>query len=175
MSRFTEAQIYVGTYQKYNEGSIKGKWLQLANYRNISEFYVAARKLHSDEKEPELMFQDYEYIPEGLAGECFLKAEFFTLRDAIEQEKFDEDKIEALAIYVGHGGSGWNDDDLLEEFNEKYHGKFAKEEDFALEFLEGDERIANLGELANYFDYDAYSRDLFLSSYWSKDGHVFSN
>ena len=36
-----EPSIYVGTYEKYNNGSIAGKWLKLNDYEDISAFYKA--------------------------------------------------------------------------------------------------------------------------------------
>ncbi|MNL78164.1 Antirestriction protein (ArdA) [compost metagenome] len=60
-----EARIYVGTYAKYNDGSIAGGWLDLSDYSNKDEFYQACTQLHADEEDPEFMFQDYENIPEG--------------------------------------------------------------------------------------------------------------
>lgn len=60
-----EAQIYVGTYAKYNEGSLFGKWMQLSDYSDLDEFIEACKELHKDEEDPEFMFQDWEEIPEG--------------------------------------------------------------------------------------------------------------
>ena len=57
------SKIYVGTYGKYNAGSIKGEWLDLEDYANKQEFIDACYKLHADEHDPELMFQDWEDIP----------------------------------------------------------------------------------------------------------------
>lgn len=56
MENISEARIYVGTYAKYNEGSIFGKWLDLSDYSDSEEFYEACRELHKDEEDPELMF-----------------------------------------------------------------------------------------------------------------------
>ena len=43
-----EPSIYVGTYEKYNNGSIAGKWLKLNDYEDISAFYKACTELHKD-------------------------------------------------------------------------------------------------------------------------------
>ena len=55
-----EVKIYVGTYAKYNNGSIFGEWLTLGDYSDLEEFYEACRELHKDEEDPEFMFQDFE-------------------------------------------------------------------------------------------------------------------
>lgn len=84
MENISEARIYVGTYAKYNDGSIFGKWLDLSDYSDKEEFYEACRELHKDEHDPELMFQDWEYIPSGLIGESWLSDNIFEIIEAIE-------------------------------------------------------------------------------------------
>ena len=94
MEKLSEARIYVGTYAKYNEGSIFGKWMDLSDYSDIAEFYDTCRKLHGDETDPELMFQDWENIPSALIGESWLAENIFEVIEAIstlcetEQEAF---------------------------------------------------------------------------------------
>ena len=94
MEKLSEARIYVGTYAKYNEGSIFGKWMDLSDYSDIAEFYDTCRKLHGDETDPELMFQDWENIPSALIGESWLVENIFEVIEAIstlcesEQEAF---------------------------------------------------------------------------------------
>lgn len=48
--------LYVGTYHKYNCGSLQGKWLNLNDYSDKKEFIRACYDLHKDEEDPELMF-----------------------------------------------------------------------------------------------------------------------
>ena len=52
--------VYVGTYAKYNGGSVAGDWLDLDDYASYGSFVEACKKLHADEEDPELMFQDWE-------------------------------------------------------------------------------------------------------------------
>jgi hypothetical protein len=40
------ASIYVGTYKKYNERSLFGKWLNLSDYSDYEELLEAIRELH---------------------------------------------------------------------------------------------------------------------------------
>ena len=76
----SEASVYVGTYGKYNNGSLFGAWLDLSDYADKEEFYEACRELHKDEEDAEFMFQDYENIPENLISESWISGNFFTLR-----------------------------------------------------------------------------------------------
>ena len=66
-------KVYVGTFRKYNEGSIEGAWIDLDKFANYEEFIAACRKLHADETDPELMIQDVENDGEdwqaGFTGE----------------------------------------------------------------------------------------------------------
>lgn len=85
--------IYVGTYAKYNDGSIFGKWLSLTDYADKEEFYAACKELHKDEEDPEFMFQDWEYIPEEFIGESWLSENVFKaieVQEAIENMEQSE-------------------------------------------------------------------------------------
>ena len=70
--------IYVGTYGKYNNGSLEGEWVYLDQFNSKDEFLqYCTQKLHANERNAELMFQDYEYIPEGFVGESFISPRFW--------------------------------------------------------------------------------------------------
>ena len=149
----SEAKVYVGTYGKYNNGSLSGAWLDLSDYSDKEEFYEACRELHKDEEDAEYMFQDYENIPEALISESWISENFFSLRDAVE-DLSEEDA-----------------DDLVRDFRDEYQGEYDDEEDFAYEIIE---ECYNLPEFAKtYFDYEKFARDLFMCDYWFDDGFVF--
>ena len=56
MKNLSEARIYVGTYKKYNNGSLAGAWLDLSDYSDKEEFLNACHELHNNESDPEFMF-----------------------------------------------------------------------------------------------------------------------
>lgn len=146
----TEAQVYVGTYAKYNGGSINGKWLHLADYSDKDEFMAACAELHKDESDPEFMFQDYEGIPEGMIGESFIHEDLF------EWLKLDEDDRELLAVYRAE----CNTDGTIDEAREAFEGKYKDEEDWAVEWMDSTGGLEGMPEnLKMYFDYSAYARD----------------
>ena len=60
-------RIYVGTWAKYNAGSLSGEWLALRDYDNYSELCEVMRAIHEDESDPEPMIQDCEDFPEGFS------------------------------------------------------------------------------------------------------------
>ena len=53
--------VYVGTWGKYNGGSIDGEWVDLSDFNTPEEFKeYCYGQLHADEEDAELMFQDVE-------------------------------------------------------------------------------------------------------------------
>ena len=56
--------VYCGTYAKYNNGSLYGMWIDLSTFENYHDFMEFCYRLHANESDPELMFQDYEHYPE---------------------------------------------------------------------------------------------------------------
>lgn len=56
--------VYVGTYGKYNEGSLDGEWVDITEFDSYEDFIDYCRKLHGDENSAELMFQDFAGFPE---------------------------------------------------------------------------------------------------------------
>jgi len=168
-----EAQVYVGTYRKYNEGSIFGEWLQLADYNNISEFYEACASLHHDEDDPEFMFQDYENIPQGLINESWISFKIFDLLDEVQMLSTSEQ--EAFFIWCNNKHADFSKEgitDLVADFENDFIGEYNSEEDFARELVQETHNLSDFAE--QYFDYEAYARDLFIDSYWFDGGYVFS-
>ena len=74
-------KAYVSTYAKYNSGSLKGEWLDLEDYADKGEFIEACRKLHKDEPDPELMFQDWEDVPSAFISEGYIDESFWDYLD----------------------------------------------------------------------------------------------
>lgn len=130
--------IYVGTYKKYNEGSIYGKWIKLSDYSNYDELLEAMRELHQDEQEPEFMFQDYEcsefFIKQKLISECYLSASIYEIAEQIDNSVFDFEVVEAYADCMSYYHK--EIEDLLESLSDSYYGEFNSDEDFAQTTLE---------------------------------------
>ena len=139
----SEARVYVGTYNKYNNGSLFGKWLDLSDYSDKDEFMEACRELHKDDQDLEFMFQDYENIPEALISESWLSEKFF-----------EEDA-----------------DDLISLFEDEYQAEYKDDEDYAYEIVEQCYDLPEFAK--TYFDYSAFARDLFITDYWMDNGFVF--
>jgi antirestriction protein len=146
----TMPKIYVGTYAKYNAGSIAGKWLDLEDYQDADEFNAACRELHKDEADPEFMFQDHEDIPEGMISESFLSADIWDWLD------LDETDRELLSVYREHVDQAGT----FEDAQDAFAGRYDAPEDWAADFLEGTGALESIPEnLRHYFDYVSYARD----------------
>ena len=157
--------VYVGTWHKYNCGSIAGRWFDLTTFDDERDFFAACRALHQDEADPELMFQDYEGFPGNMASECHINWAWV--------ERFrrarDEGCEEAYRLWVDDTG-----ETDFDTFRDAWWGEADSEEAFAVEFASDTGLLADVPEtVALYFDYEAYARDLFLDSFTFIDGHVF--
>ena len=167
----SEARIYVGTYAKYNEGSLRGKWIDLSDCYDQDEFMEVCHELHQDEEEPELMFQDWENIPEAFIDEGHLDSNFFELRD--ELENVDGMNVSAFWIWVENTGKDLTESVyyLMRQFNSAFVGRYVSKEEFAREMVSMEHELSEFAE--RYFDYDKYADELFDEGYWFESGYVF--
>ena len=163
----SKARVYVGTYAKYNAGSIAGKWLDLEDYADHDAFIEACHELHKDEEDPELMFQDYEGFPASYYGESSIKPELW---DWLELD--DDDKV-ILSLYADNIG----EDATIEDAREAFAGTARSLEDWAEQFADDTGLLEKVPEnLRYYFDWEKYARDLEIGGdIWTAehDGDVY--
>jgi antirestriction protein len=149
----TCAAVYVGTYAKYNQGSIEGAWLNLEEYSDKETFLAACHELHGDEEDPELMFQDWENIPEGMISESYIDSEVFAWLD------LDSDERELLPMFclnVDANGS-------MDAAREAYCGTFDSKEDYAEQMFTDCYNVPQ--KLERYIDWSLVARDLEYDGY----------
>lgn len=86
-------RIYVGTWAKYNAGSLSGEWLALRDYDNYSELCEVMRAIHEDESDPEPMIQDCEDFPEGFSvvSGSLSEEEYNDILKACKEEEEEEE------------------------------------------------------------------------------------
>ena len=181
-------KIYVGTYGQYNDGSLFGKWFDLSDYSDCKEFYKDCYEYHRNEFLPELMFQDWEYIPDFLISECSLHEDTFKYFELTDE--MGEERAEAFEIYcssiVSWPSNGNDLEETLQGFEESYQGYYsgsmkdpkpaAGAVEFTYQYIEETGMLINAPDiLVRYFDYEAFARDLFLEGYSDYDGHVFAD
>ena len=162
-----QPSVYVGTYGKYNDGSLCGLWIDLSTFNDFDDFIDFCKAIHADEEEPELMAQDFEGFPRQWYNEGFMSEDDF---DKIIEysELCDKYSREAVDDYMEFH-------DELDDFEEAYCGEWDSEEDFARHIIsECYDLERSMGELANYFDYEAFGRELFMWDYsMGANGNVF--
>lgn len=147
----TTARIYVGTYAKYNNGSIAGAWIELDGM-DADSFAEACAELHKDEADPELMFQDWEGCPEGMVHESSIDAGLWPW---LELSDDDKTTVAAYREHVDQSGT-------IETALGAYEGTYDSPEDWAEQFLEEIGAFAvgvRWSLLRDYFDFEAYARD----------------
>ena len=120
-------RVYCGTYHKYNNGSLKGEWVDLSDYDDLEELYEYFSELHDDEDDPEYMFQDYE-IPEDLSGfelisESYISDNVYEILEAYEDLGYLDDShlLDLHREYCGDTNRGENNiyyfqDSFFDEF-----------------------------------------------------------
>lgn len=167
-----DAKVYVSTYKKYNEGSLNGGWLNFSNYSDKEGFYEACKKLHMDENYPELIFQDYENIPDKLISENHISEKFFDLRNELDNlTDTEKDAFWTWINYIGYNIADNDAQDLIDEFKHSYVGEYEDEEAFAYQLVD---EIYYLPEVVKtYFDYAKFAIDLFINDYYFDNGFVF--
>ncbi|MDR6804540.1 antirestriction protein [Dyadobacter sp. BE34] len=174
-------KIYVGTYSQYNNRSLFGKWFDLTDFADFKEFLQDCYEFHRNELDPELMFQDWENIPDFLISECSLHKEAFTYFEAIGE--MDHETAEAFEIYCKQTNywpsNGYELDDQLDGFRESYRGFFGGSGkdatlEYTYQYIEETGLLSGVpSALEKYFDYEAFAKDLFLDGCSEYEGHVF--
>jgi len=160
-------RVYVGTYKKYNEGSLAGDWIDLDEYSDEDSFYERAREIHSDEDDPEFMFQDWEDIPKGLISESGIDDRLW------EWLELDEDERDAVREYWDEIDSNASIRDIIDNYHGQHKSMVDFAEELAYEIYGG--AFKEYPNLEYYFDFNAFARDLEADYIITKSGYVFSS
>ena len=158
-----------GTYGKYNSGNFNGMWLNVSTFDSYEEFLNFCKAIHADEEDPEIMFQDGENIPDSLCSESMGEEGFNKILKYLEL--CDDYGFSAVYDFLE-----WYTPDDLDNMNDSYVGVYDSEEDFAREIVNDCYDLDKMmGDLAYYFDYEAFARDLFINDYcFGSHGTVFA-
>lgn len=163
-------RIYVGTYGKYNNGSLEGEWLDLEDYSSKEEFLEACQELHG-EGEHEFMFQDWEDVPAAWVGESWISGDAWKF---LELKDYERSPILAICGYDQSIKA-----DQWQDWLDQFHGEWNTLEDYAWHYLKETGAFIANEFLERYFDIEKFTRDLSfdLVTVNSSDGQVlvFSN
>ena len=152
--------LYCGTYGKYNSGNLSGMWVNVSTFDSYEDFVNFCYAIHADERDPELMYQDFENMPDSLYHESMGEKEFNKISEYCEL--CDDYGVSAVDDFLE-----WYSPEDLDNMNDAYAGVYDSKEDFAREIVSDCYDIENImGNLACYFDYEAFARDLFMCDYY---------
>lgn len=152
--------LYCGTYGKYNSGNFSGIWVDVSTFDSYDDFENFCLAIHADEENPEIMCQDGENIPDSLCCESMGEEGFNKIEEYCEL--CDEYSVEAVDDFLE-----WDSTEDLDNMHDAYVGVYDSREDFAREIVSDCYDIENImGNLACYFDYEAFARDLFMGDYY---------
>lgn len=158
-------RVYVGTYAKYNEGNLAGDWVDLEQFNDAEEFQEFIKVLHSDEVDPEFMFQDYEGFPSEFYSESSIDSRVF---EYCQLELGEQIIVDAFLECFGDCAG-----DLFEASQNAYYGNYESDAAFAKELMESTRDVPD--HLKDYIDYDKYARDLMVDFASSNDRYFTSN
>lgn len=161
------AKLYVGTYFKYNNGSLGGEWVDLEDYNDASEFFDYIRELHDDEDDPEFMFQDYDDIPSKLYSESMSEEEVQEIYDFLE---YDESERSIIEEYWNECDNSASASSILEAYYGEGNGEDVAEQLF--------EETGDLDKVPDtircHIDWEGVWRDMTYDGWCSTTNYVFS-
>ena len=180
--------IYVASLSDYNAGILHGTWIDFAQLTGLDDLRAAiaamlatspTAKAEPGQPAEEWAIHDYEgWCGFSLSEYCGLASlwQAYEVLSALCDD-FDGDAaaIEAYAGYMGLTDIHDVDDAFQAGFEDAYVGCFESEREFAEELIDDTGMLADAPDfLLNYFDYEAFARDLFMTDYHMSDsGHVF--
>lgn len=164
-------RIYVACLASYNEGTHHGIWIDLEG-KDADEVNEEIQEMLKDSPSPyaeEYAIHDYE-------SEYYKVEEYSSIKELCTVQELLSEHGPAIIAYADHIGADVEDDSLLSSFEDAFRGEYRTEEEYAEQLVEECYDLEKtMGHLAHYFDYEAFSRDLFLSDCFSietPDGNV---
>jgi antirestriction protein len=150
--------IYVGTYHKYNCGSIRGKWLELP--LTDDELKNELDWVAGTETDPEFMIQDFETDFNIKIEECDNIEELNEL--ARKTNNWSETQKEVFGCMVDDWGSDIEDACEKVEDCEYWYIEGNNDEELAQNYINelGGLDCLDRETLERYFDFEAFGREL---------------
>ena len=158
----SDFSIYIASLSHYNQGILKGTWLDIDNLssndiKNEIQSYldsigVEEYAIH-DHENLEAVYSEYPDFDEVV---LYIEA----------CNKFSKESVDSFLSILSVSE--------LDSFSDLYMGEYDSQEDFATEFLESTGELDLIPKsLRYYFDYEMYARDLFIESFTFDNNFVF--
>lgn len=165
MTTQTEPRVYVACLAAYNSGILHGDWIDLegADAHTIPEAINAMLAASPVPGAEEYAIHDHEGLCGLLPGESATPDELANMAAAIGEVGDDAEAFQAYAEHCGNGGDAC---ELAYSFRDAFQGVWDSERDYAENLADDIGLLADAPEtLARYFDWDAWTHDLFLDGY----------
>jgi antirestriction protein len=134
-------KIYVADLEAYNNGTLQGEWLDLADYNDSDELMDAIQDLLNGWGVEEYAIHDVEYVPSSMYSEYMGKRDFEELYKMIDLAKDSDLPLEVVQEVVSqYGASAVNE----------FVGKYDSADDFAQQLVD------DLGGIQNFNDFERY-------------------
>ena len=119
--------MYIADLEAYNNGELKGEWLDLADYNDSEEFNDAVQDLLDGWGVEEYAIHDVENFPDGMYSEYMGTSDFDEIYDMIELAKNNDLPLDVVMEVVSQ-----YDESAVEE----YQGQYEDGEDFASQMID---------------------------------------
>jgi len=157
--------LIVNTFAKYNKGMMSVTTVNPGAYSTAEAFFNRCKEIHSDESNPEFMFESPNGLPTAILNEHSLN--WPLMAELVCQEKNGNGA--AFITFIGLKGES-----VAYLFETSYCGFAASEHDALEIIVDVDSLIEQIpARLRNYVDLDAYARDLFIGEYDFVNGFIF--
>lgn len=158
--------LFINTWGNYNEnGSDGGKWITLPMDEDELQNELDRIAENMGDNDPEFCIHDYEWV-------CEWEGRKISEYDSIEElneycQKLDdlsewEQKVYAAA--VEYFGGDWVDIDDLDDYNLMPDVNDDYDLGYYWAVESGCYDLEKMGHLANYFDYEAFGRDIAIEA-----------
>lgn len=149
-----EFQVYVGTYHKYNCGSLHGAWIDLFDH-DIYSYCDTIKELHKDEHDPEYMVQDTS-----------VSSKIFNI--LIDKLGVDNRLFDVLEYIIDNNLDLSNDDDLVKLHNDSCDHYNLDNYIYSMDDLE---EVINMMNPYDAFNEGIHSNICWSDNYYAYDGY----
>lgn len=170
--KITDARVYLSTMKRYACQNHFGKWVELAAFNSKKDFVLHCMNLFPDEKEPVIIYMDWQYIPLCLIRQDEISAKVFSfirrLRMLEETQQLgftvwlEKQKHKILLLDTAQ---------IIELFMFQYVGYFGNRQQFAEYYAKQSMGITKTG--SPRFDFISYTNQLFKDQFMLESGFVF--
>lgn len=155
-------RIYLTNLGKYNEGELVGKWLDLPCEDMVKE--LASIGVSDEPDENGVYYEEY-FITDYENDYDYKVGEYDSLDDlneiAEELENLDDYDREVVKAFIENGSDIEEALDGLRDGNYMVFSNCSDMADVAYQYIEETGLLNDIPEgLRNYFDYEAYGRDM---------------